>query len=717
MPEEVKLLLGLLEELNQQNADAISMDELDLQEEDWEWEFLYYEVSGGDAQLSRKDLEEALAWWGYDPPEIELLIDLADRFYYEPNLELIIIDELDLDDWERDFLLGVSGGDVELTLWEIEYALDDWFAPPEVKLLLGLLEELGRQDTDLILIDELDLEEGTWELFFLHDISGADRMLSREELEEALSWWGYASPEIMLLLDLESLFHADPDLLEIDIEILDIDESDWGFLYYDVSGGDGELTLAEVEEALSWFDDRLPEDEADSAPLFSDTFSVIISVSNAADQVELQTFGFESESTDQIDPPHEEELPPLPPAEVFDVRFQILGTNGIDTDLRAPDENAQTIWTLQMQSGNGGFPLLVEWNPDLLPPIGSFYLRDAITGGDLVHVDMRSQNSLLLENPALNQIQIAFNPLAEYTFELSAGWNMISLPLAVADASLEATFPHAISLFGFNDGYHAADRLEPLNGYWINLAEQAEVTIIGAPYDECRTEIPGGWTMVGPCGSQVDVAGLQEENPALVSVFGFGSSYFAAEAMEPGWGYWTNMATSGELDLGSVRVLKPVAARPHNGAFAGAVLWAASLDRRQTIDLGGQWQLLLNEQVIDLRGAGSLAVEPAAVLQVRRLGALALPQTYSLAQNFPNPFNPSTTIRYNLKEAGAVSLRIYDVMGQRVRELVDAPQPAGRYQVIWDGRDQRGTSVANGVYFYELRAGEFRALRKMVLMK
>ena len=131
----------------------------------------------------------------------------------------------------------------------------------------------------------------------------------------------------------------------------------------------------------------------------------------------------------------------------------------------------------------------------------------------------------------------------------------------------------------------------------------------------------------------------------------------------------------------------------------------------------GQWQLLLNQQVIDLRGAGSVAVEPSAVLQVRRLGALALPQAYSLAQNFPNPFNPSTTIRYELKEAGAVTLRIYDLMGQQVRELVNAPQSSGRHQVTWAGRDQRGAQVANGVYFYELRTGEFRALRKMILMK
>ena len=131
----------------------------------------------------------------------------------------------------------------------------------------------------------------------------------------------------------------------------------------------------------------------------------------------------------------------------------------------------------------------------------------------------------------------------------------------------------------------------------------------------------------------------------------------------------------------------------------------------------GQWQLLLNQQVIDLRGAGSVAVEPSAVLQVRRLGALALPQTYSLAQNYPNPFNPATTIRYELKDSGSVSLSIYDLSGQRIRQLVDEHQQAGHYELEWDGRDASGARVATGVYLYGLRAGDFRSVRKMVLMK
>ena len=107
----------------------------------------------------------------------------------------------------------------------------------------------------------------------------------------------------------------------------------------------------------------------------------------------------------------------------------------------------------------------------------------------------------------------------------------------------------------------------------------------------------------------------------------------------------------------------------------------------------------------------------AAQIQVRQGHFRGVPQAYFLAQNFPNPFNPTTTIHYDLKEVGQIALRVYNVMGQQVRELVRQVQPAGTYSVVWDGRDRHGQEMANGVYFYELRAGAFRSMRRMVLMQ
>jgi hypothetical protein len=93
------------------------------------------------------------------------------------------------------------------------------------------------------------------------------------------------------------------------------------------------------------------------------------------------------------------------------------------------------------------------------------------------------------------------------------------------------------------------------------------------------------------------------------------------------------------------------------------------------------------------------------------------PLAFALYHNYPNPFNPTTTISYGLKETGRVSLRIYDVAGRLVKTLVDGVRLAGDHEVTWDGRSDRGSEVATGVYFVQLiSAGQTRT-HKIVLVK
>jgi hypothetical protein len=94
-----------------------------------------------------------------------------------------------------------------------------------------------------------------------------------------------------------------------------------------------------------------------------------------------------------------------------------------------------------------------------------------------------------------------------------------------------------------------------------------------------------------------------------------------------------------------------------------------------------------------------------------------LPPSHRLDQNFPNPFNPRTTIGFALPRASPVQLAIYTVNGQLVRTLVDRELAAGEHAVTWYGRDETGRRVATGTYFYQLRAGDFREVRKLTLVK
>jgi hypothetical protein len=88
-----------------------------------------------------------------------------------------------------------------------------------------------------------------------------------------------------------------------------------------------------------------------------------------------------------------------------------------------------------------------------------------------------------------------------------------------------------------------------------------------------------------------------------------------------------------------------------------------------------------------------------------------------LLQNYPNPFNPSTTFRFSLSSEAFATLTIYNVKGEVVRVLVSDVMEEGTHTVTWDGKNQRGSAVSSGVYFYKLKSDRFEAVRKMVLLR
>jgi hypothetical protein len=94
-----------------------------------------------------------------------------------------------------------------------------------------------------------------------------------------------------------------------------------------------------------------------------------------------------------------------------------------------------------------------------------------------------------------------------------------------------------------------------------------------------------------------------------------------------------------------------------------------------------------------------------------------VPRTYRLAQNYPNPFNPSTTIKFDMKEKGLVTVKIYDVAGRLVRTLANEVRDAGAYSILWDGRNNLGADAASGIYFYKMETAGFSATKKLVLLR
>ncbi|GIV58105.1 MAG: hypothetical protein KatS3mg042_1018 [Rhodothermaceae bacterium] len=110
---------------------------------------------------------------------------------------------------------------------------------------------------------------------------------------------------------------------------------------------------------------------------------------------------------------------------------------------------------------------------------------------------------------------------------------------------------------------------------------------------------------------------------------------------------------------------------------------------------------VLSEVAVENGGSKAVGVEEEA-----------LPAEYALAQNYPNPFNPSTVIPFDLPAPRVVRLRVYDMLGREVARLVDGSLPAGRHRVAFEAGD-----LGAGVYVYVLQAGDYRAVRQMVLLK
>ncbi|MBN2367163.1 MAG: T9SS type A sorting domain-containing protein, partial [Calditrichaeota bacterium] len=112
---------------------------------------------------------------------------------------------------------------------------------------------------------------------------------------------------------------------------------------------------------------------------------------------------------------------------------------------------------------------------------------------------------------------------------------------------------------------------------------------------------------------------------------------------------------------------------------------------------------------------GSISEEGGSLLIPVGIGdhlTAEIPKVFALFQNYPNPFNPVTTIRYDVPKQSQVTVKIYDVMGREVAELVNDPHAAGSYSVIWNAN-----YFASGIYYYRMKAGDFVSVRKLVLMK
>jgi hypothetical protein len=364
----------------------------------------------------------------------------------------------------------------------------------------------------------------------------------------------------------------------------------------------------------------------------------------------------------------------------------------------------------------------------------------------------------------------------EIIIDYQSGWNLVGLPLDVDYPYYITIFPDATenTLYSFGETYVPDSTLIQGEGYWLRFDNSGTTTITGTPIDELTISLSEGWNLVSGLHEDLSIYSINDPDSTIVpnTLFGFSDAYFLTEELVPGNGYWLRAYQDGEVTVtggGLARVTPKdfnlndrantltvngidlyfgiemsarerlsysLPPKPPSGAYDVRFKdgWRAVKDYGEIevlnhsetltieydikVDAGEHYNWVLSSETLYdyvLENAGELTV-PSAERFTLELKAV-VPATFTLHQNFPNPFNPITTLRYDLPSDALITLSIYDMLGREITQLVNTTQEAGFRSVQWDATDSMGRPVSAGVYLYQIQAGEFVETRKMVLLK
>jgi len=513
------------------------------------------------------------------------------------------------------------------------------------------------------------------------------------------------------------------------------------------------------------------------------TWQANLTVRDTGNNTETLTFGQAPSATNDLDTGcGEADLPPVPPAGVFDARFE-LPVSPIKASLKDyRNDSEQAIdWRARFQAGTSG-AIVFSWNPADFPA-GSFFLKDEITG-TLVNVNMNAQNSYTLTNTAITSLKIEYSNRPCRDVNVISNWNIVSVPVLATSMNVSSLFPTAISsAFAFNNGYVSTTTLQNGVGYWIKFANAGPIQICGTQASSRDIPVNSGWNIIGPLGSDVQVSAITSVPGGIVvsSYFGYNNGYTSATTLNVGKGYWVKVSQAGVLHLPSTSspakmweddLLSSVPSREADpswpmvvvqdcdgnvgklyfspeseldGAFelppvppAGIFDLRFSNDRYVAVMQDGSVEILLNSAKYPIRMRAQ-NLGPNASLRVKdnlNGGVLnetvtdgkeiiittalnkivvesgQMPLRYGLSQNHPNPFNPTTIVKFSLPEKSYVKLAVYNLLGEKVSELVNREMDAGDHQVSVDAR-----GYSAGVYFYVFEAGNFKDVKKMMVVK
>jgi hypothetical protein len=273
--------------------------------------------------------------------------------------------------------------------------------------------------------------------------------------------------------------------------------------------------------------------------------------------------------------------------------------------------------------------------------------------------------------------RLTVTPSSPLVIPILDKWNLLSCPVAAEHDSVSDLFPTAVSpAYSYENGtgYHEQHRMTEGIGYWVKFSGAQSATVTGFTCLEDTLDVVQGWNVIGSISAPVAVSDIASIPGGIVTsdFYWYDGTYGVVDTIFPGRAYWVMVGQQGQLVLSALG-----RAAVHN--------------------------LIRIETTAELP-------PPLPDLEVAQGGGL--PTAFALYDNFPNPFNPSTTIRYELPKASHVSLSIYDMLGREVATLLNEEKSAGTYTVQWDA-----SGVSSGVYLYRLNAGGFVHTKRMIVVK
>ncbi len=298
-------------------------------------------------------------------------------------------------------------------------------------------------------------------------------------------------------------------------------------------------------------------------------------------------------------------------------------------------------------------------------------------------------------SPGLNMISLPLKPLKPYTAKSFA--EEIGSTVVIRYNETKGKF-EGFSLNAPGDGFP----IEGGKGYIVNVPKGGTVVFTGA-----------AWTNEPP----VEAAPSAVGNDAWAVVLN--GSLIDGDEMKVADGSYTVRIKNLQSNL-----ITTETADSQNGYFSSA--WA-DLNKKAVVKIGDKIEFTAIDSVGKVVSGPFVReitldnIRDAVIDISMRLGDI-IPDKSALLQNYPNPFNPETWIPFHLEEGGDVIIKIYSVSGELIKTLNLGYKEAGIYvsktrSAYWDGRNETGEKVASGIYFYSIQSGEFKEIRKMVIMK